>query len=646
MKKKDRRFFRTVCGKAMLFAACLLAAAGAAASLCGAVAFADDGTFYSQSRDEAVRRLAVNPVTDQYAYPVLTHTLNGEEWRNAGIRYGVYDETGKAIAVTGGGDAWMYEEEFGVLTGSGGKVTDVFPHSPESAYDRGAVSYYTVGISWDAESGLGRNVARRTALVNVAYSMRYAVYAVLLVSFLGAAAAFIALMTVSGRRPGDEGLHPGPLHRVPYDLMLAGSGFLFTGALWGIAELQDGGLILLAPMAVVGFAAASVVLGMCMSTAVRLKDRSLLKNTVSFRLMKLLCRAVRFLYRFIRQIPLVWKTALAVTAAALFEIVLASAARWWDEELFLFSMLLEKAAVAAVLLYAAVCMKRLRESAGALARGDLTHVTDTTGMLWELRRHGEDLNRISGGMSAAVEERMKSERMKTQLITNVSHDIKTPLTSVISYASLIGEEKCENERITEYAGVLVRQSAKLKRLIEDLVEASKASSGDLDVQPVPCEAAVFLTQAAGEYEDRLAAAGLTPVMRLPDEKLTILADGRRMWRIFDNLMSNVCKYAQAGTRVYLTLERQGSDAAFVFRNISRDELNVTAAELAERFVRGDASRHTEGSGLGLSIARSMAELQGGTLSLDVDGDLFKASLTFPLLLAPVPAAREGKDGTA
>ena len=251
-----------------------------------------------------------------------------------------------------------------------------------------------------------------------------------------------------------------------------------------------------------------------------------------------------------------------------------------------------------------------------------------------LKKHGENLNSIAGGMAIAVEQKLKSERMKTELITNVSHDLKTPLTSLINYADLIGKEPCDNAKIKEYSEVLLRQSERLKRLIDDLVEASKASSGSLDVAPVPCDAAVFIAQASGEYEERLQQAGLTLITKQPEKDVRIMADGRRMWRIFDNLMSNIVKYALSGTRVYLSLEQIGERAVITFRNTSREPLDgVNAEELTERFTRGDASRNAEGSGLGLAIAKSLAELQGGHLAVTADGDLFKVMLSFPVTAA-------------
>ena len=180
----------------------------------------------------------------------------------------------------------------------------------------------------------------------------------------------------------------------------------------------------------------------------------------------------------------------------------------------------------------------------------------------------------------------------------------------------------------EYLEVLDRQSAKLKKLIDDLLEASKASSGSLSVNLTECELGILLDQMAGEYSEKLSAAGLELILTKPEESVKIMADGRHMWRIFDNLLNNICKYAQRGTRVYLDLTADALKAAVTFRNISATRLNISGDELTERFVRGDSSRNTEGSGLGLSIAQSLAQLQKGALDITVDGDLFKVVLRF------------------
>lgn len=275
-------------------------------------------------------------------------------------------------------------------------------------------------------------------------------------------------------------------------------------------------------------------------------------------------------------------------------------------------------------------MMRLKTSAGELAKGNLGYQIPLEGLSGEVLRLARDMNAISYAVADAVEDRMKSERLKTELITNVSHDIKTPLTSIINYADLIGREHTDNERIVQYARILYRQSARLKKLIEDLMEASKAATGDLEVFLERCQAGVLLSQAVGEFEHKLQERGLELIVRQEQEPVWILADPRMLWRILDNLMTNICKYAQSNTRVYLSMEAQDGQAVLTFKNISRYALDVDASELAERFVRGDKSRHTEGNGLGLAIAKSLTELQGGDMQLVADGDLFKVVLSFPI----------------
>lgn len=277
----------------------------------------------------------------------------------------------------------------------------------------------------------------------------------------------------------------------------------------------------------------------------------------------------------------------------------------------------------------ALLKRRLRDATDSLTDGDFSYQIKLSGLYGDYREIAENLNSISEGMNLAIDERIKSERMKTELITNVSHDLKTPLTSIVNYANLINQENCENEKIKEYSEVLERQSIRMKRLIDDLVEASKASTGNLDIQLEKCEADILLTQAVGEFEQKLQNCGLELKISQPQNGIQILADSRRLWRVFDNLMNNICKYGQSGTRVYLSLEETEKYAVFTFKNTSRAQLNFKADELVERFVRGDLSRNTEGNGLGLSIAKSLTELQNGIFELTIDGDLFKVVLKMP-----------------
>ena len=218
--------------------------------------------------------------------------------------------------------------------------------------------------------------------------------------------------------------------------------------------------------------------------------------------------------------------------------------------------------------------------------------------------------------------------MKTELITNVSHDIKTPLTSIINYVDLLQKAQTEEER-KEYLEVLDRQSQRLKKLIDDLMDMSKASTGNMTVDITKVDAVEAVNQALGEFADKLDRAMLSPVFRHDDKSLPMMADGRLVWRVLSNLLGNAVKYAMPGTRLYIDLSQMGGKVILSVKNISREELNIGADELMERFVRGDDSRNTEGSGLGLNIAKSLMELQKGELQLLVDGDLFKVTLIFP-----------------
>ncbi len=275
-------------------------------------------------------------------------------------------------------------------------------------------------------------------------------------------------------------------------------------------------------------------------------------------------------------------------------------------------------------------LKTLQKGSEDLAEGNLSQQMDTGKMFWEFKKHGENLNKIHQGMSIALEGRMKSERFKTELITNVSHDIKTPLTSIINYVDLLQNEGLNDEEQAQYLDVLDRQSQRLKKLIEDLIEASKASTGNLSVCLEPCDIDILLTQTMGEFQEKLSASSLELITSGTGKNIQIQADNRHLWRIFDNLMNNICKYAQPGTRVYISQELSGNHVSIIFRNTSKEPLNISVEELMERFVRGDSSRNTEGNGLGLSIARSLTELMGGSFQIAVDGDLFKVIVRFSL----------------
>ena len=357
---------------------------------------------------------------------------------------------------------------------------------------------------------------------------------------------------------------------------------------------------------------------------VRLKARCLGKTT-------LLCRVaawtVRTVHDFIRFLPFTWKLVLGFGAYVIFAFWLITVGRY--DGVFMLMYFFLQLALLLFLSWWAYGYYRLRQGTKTIAGGDLEYQIDTRRMPYDLRLQAEDLNNISAGLSAAVDEKMKSERFKAELITNVSHDLKTPLTSIINYVDLLKTTAQTDPKAAEYIEVLDRKSQRLKKLTEDLVEASKASTGVLSVNREKIGMGQLIDQAMGEWEEKLTGRKLTLVTSLPEGETWVYADGRHLWRVIDNLLSNCAKYAMEGTRVYLDLERGKGQVALSVKNISREPLNVPAERLMERFVRGEESRSTEGSGLGLSIARSLTELQGGTFELAVDGDLFKSIVTLP-----------------
>lgn len=282
----------------------------------------------------------------------------------------------------------------------------------------------------------------------------------------------------------------------------------------------------------------------------------------------------------------------------------------------------------AALLYGANSFGKLLEGAKRMRGGDLESKVEDKYLLGCFREFSEELNGLADVAMEAAQNQLKSERMKTELITNVSHDIKTPLTSIINYVDLL-EKPHTPEEAQSYVEVLSRQSHRLKKLIDDLMEMSKASTGNIQVEIATIDAVEAVTQALGEFTDKLTAAGLTPVFHQSEETIMLLADGRLLWRAMSNVLSNAVKYALPGTRLYVDVAATEDKVLISFKNISGAQLNISAEELMERFVRGDSSRNTEGSGLGLNIAKSLMELQKGQLQLLVDGDLFKVTLIFP-----------------
>jgi len=329
-------------------------------------------------------------------------------------------------------------------------------------------------------------------------------------------------------------------------------------------------------------------------------------------------------------VKLFWRTVLILIAISFVEFVLILQLHYEIEILLLF-WLIEKLIVYPVVIAWIIQLSRIQKGSEHILEEDFTYQVDVNNLYYDYKKIGENLNTLRAKMEDAISERMKSEHFKTELITNVSHDIKTPLTSIINYVNLLEKENIENQTVREYLEVLSRQSEKLKKLINDLIQASKAATGNLEKRMETGEVNVALTQVVGEYEEKLATHEIRLNVTIPEDSILIMTDSRHLQRIFDNLMINIEKYAQPMTRAYVTLEKDEKFAVITFRNTSKHELNITSEELVERFVRGDESRNTEGHGLGLSIAQSLTELMEGKFELHVDGDLFKVILRFPLV---------------
>ena len=449
------------------------------------------------------------------------------------------------------------------------------------------------------------------------------------ISVLVFALCFVFLLCAAGHQAGKEEITPNLQDKIPLDLYLA----LTCGISLGIGIIVlDGNPFHSMETVIVGMIGLLIIAILALATiltfATRIKlGRFFYQNTILYRLFRLLARGTQAFFHGLRSVPLARRVALV----------------WIILSLLYLNGGIIAAALSIILLFlfciSASQLQKLAEGGEALAKGNLNHKIDTQQMFPPFRRHGDHLNSVSKGFSIALKQKMKRERLKTELITNVSHDIKTPLTSIINYVDLLKKEDLTGQA-AEYVEVLDRQSRRLKKLTEDLVEASKASTGNIKANLVPTDMGELVAQAVAEYEEKLALAKLDVIVTASEEPIFAMVDGNLTWRVLSNLLSNACKYSQTGTRVYIDLKQDGNSVTVSIKNISKDALNIHAEELMERFVRGDSSRHTEGSGLGLNIAQSLVHLQKGKFSLEIEGDLFKAFIKFPAAEPPVPPEEE------
>jgi len=337
-----------------------------------------------------------------------------------------------------------------------------------------------------------------------------------------------------------------------------------------------------------------------------------------------LCQLIRFLGTCWTERAIAVRTGAAFAAAVVINLFGFAS----DEGFIMLLTLAADAGIGLILLIQAFQRQKIKDGIERIAAGELDRKIDTDKFYGDNLAFAEAVNAIGDGFANAVEESVKSERMKADLITNVSHDIKTPLTSIINYVDLMKRENIQDEKLRGYLEVLDAKSQRLKTLTEDLVEASKASSGNIHLEWMHVDFVELINQTNGEFAEKYEARNLQLITNLPKEPVYIKADGRRIWRVIENLYNNAAKYAMPGSRVYVELKADEKRVCFSMKNMSEQELNIQAEELTERFVRGDVSRSTDGSGLGLSIARNLTELQNGTFEIYLDGDLFRVNVGF------------------
>ena len=476
-------------------------------------------------------------------------------------------------------------------------------------------------------------------MLTLLYPYRYTCIGILAAGLAVFAACMVFLLWAAGKNARGE-VVPGGLNRLPLDLYAgivgvctAGLVYLFSGMLrWVQNEGPHPGNLSLLAVNLLGI--TILVIGLCFAFAAQIK----LKNGYWWRHSLIgwclwqVGRGIRDLFRGIRSLigmlPLVWRWLLTAFVMALtigVAVVLVAAD---GGPVSLLILLGAVGLCVGVVCYGAYAFGILMKGIHRMTAGELSYQVPTKYLVGGYLDFANQLNSLSETAMISAREQTKSERMRTELITNVSHDIKTPLTSIINFVDLLRTAPSP-ENQAEYLDVLSRQSARMKKLIDDLMELSRASSGNITVVPARMDMGETVNQALGEFSDKLEAAGLTPVFREPETPVYITADGRLVWRVLSNLLSNAIKYALPGTRIYVDLLETEENVLLSLKNISREQLSLSPEDLTERFVRGDTARNSEGSGLGLNIARTLMELQGGQLQLLLDGDLFKATMIFP-----------------
>lgn len=462
--------------------------------------------------------------------------------------------------------------------------------------------------------------------IKPAFENRYLLTEAVVLCMLLSVILFVYLMCSAGHCARDEQVRENFIDKIPFDIyslilvpLCVAPSIICIDRLSNRMDVPTAVIIFLVVLVSIPLA-----ISYFMSIATRIKTARLLKNTAVAFVLKYLFMGIKALFK---ALPNVLKAVLLCVSAGILELFLMSQV-FYGGDFAAFVFIAYNLILLCGVLYLAVIYDRIYKGTERFSNGSLENKIDTTYMVGSLKRQTQNLNKIGDGLEKALETKMKSERFKTELITNVSHDLKTPLTSIINYVDLIKKEKTDNDKLLAYIDVLDKHSRRLKKLTEDVVEASKAASGSIKVNLEVLDIVEMLGQSVGEYQDKFENKKLYPVVNLPQTECKIYADGRLTFRVMDNLLNNICKYSMEKTRIYIELCESYEKISVSFKNISASPLNVSPEELMERFVRADASRHTEGSGLGLSIAKSLCELMQADFELEIDADLFCARVSF------------------
>lgn len=434
-----------------------------------------------------------------------------------------------------------------------------------------------------------------------------------------------------GHKEGHEGIYTNSLDKIPYEIIAFVTITLLTIEAAGLVMCLQAISDIISKMVINASITASICLGVVIyitlavsgvTTIRRIKAHVFWKNTIIYKVMQFVLNGLftdlnttaKLVLQYGGFIVISGIIVLITGSTPIFILLLLAFWYYAFKKILDYNLQIDK----------------IREQIKNMYNGNKCEKLDEKAFTKDLKQVAIELNDISGGLTNAIDEAMKSERLKTELITNVSHDIKTPLTSIINYVDLMKQEKIENEKVKEYLEVLDNKSQRLKKLTEDLVEASKASSGNIKLTMEKLNVKELVKQVSGEFEDKFEKRGLEIIEDLPEEDVFIEADSRYMYRVMENMYVNISKYALENSRVYIDIEKKGNTARISLKNISQDQLNISVDELMQRFVRGDSSRTTEGSGLGISIAKSLTELQKGKFNIYLDGDLFKVVIEFAI----------------